>query len=186
MKALIDLFPVAVFFAAYYLSPNQDERFFIATGATIVATIVQVGATWGLYRKVEKMHLITLGLVVGLGGLTLFLHDKRFLMWKPTLVNWAFALAFLGSLMTKRSLIERMMDHAIALKPGDWRLLNLAWTAHFTLLGIANLLVAWYCSEATWVNFKLFGLLGLTLVFVILQGVWLARVGTEVSPQPED
>lgn len=183
VKALLDLFPVVVFFAAYYLTTDTEQRFFVATGATIIATILQVGLTYGLTRKVERMQLFSLGLMVVLGGLTLLLADKRFLMWKPTLVYWGFALAFLGSMFTRQSLVERMLGHALELPTPLWGRLNLAWALHFGILGGINLLVARYCSEATWVNFKLFGVIGLTLFFFLLQGLWLSRVGA--APRSE-
>jgi intracellular septation protein len=179
LKALVDLLPVVAFFAAYYLTPDPEQRFFVATGVAIVASVLQVAWVWLSTRRLERMHLVTLALMLVLGGLTLLLNDKRFFFWKPTLVNWGFAVVFLGSKLTQRTLIERMLGHAITLPPRQWMLLNLAWTAHFTLLGALNLWVAFSFAEEVWVNFKLFGVLGLTLLFVLLQGVWLAHAGAE-------
>lgn len=177
MKALVDLLPVVAFFAAYYLTPDPDQRFFVATGVAIVACVLQVAWVWVSTRRVERMHLVTLALMVVLGGLTLLLNDRRFFLWKPTLVNWGFALAFLVSHLTARPLIERMLGHALELPTRQWVGLNLAWAAHFTLLGALNLWVAFSFPEPVWVNFKLFGVFGLTLLFALLQGIWLARVG---------
>jgi intracellular septation protein len=184
VKALVDLLPVVAFFAAYYLTPDPDQRFFVATGVAIVACLLQVGFVWLHTRQVERMHLVTLALMLVLGGLTLLLNDRRFFLWKPTLVNWCFALAFLASHLTARPLIERMLGHALELPARQWAALNLAWVAHFTLLGGLNLWVAFSFPEPVWVNFKLFGIFGLTLLFALLQGVWLARVGAAPREDP--
>ena len=171
MKFLSDLFPVILFFIAYQLFD-----IYVATAVAVVAAAAQVG--WNRWRhgRVQTMHWVTLGLLVVFGGLTLLLRDPTFIKWKPTIVNWLFAIAFLGSgLMMERSLLQRMLDHAISLSPPVWRRLNLAWTAFFVTAGMANLVVAYRYSEAAWVNFKLFGLTGLTLLFVLAQGFYLAR-----------
>ena len=118
------------------------------------------------------------------GGLTLALHDPVFIKWKPTVVNWLFAVAFLISgLFMERNLLQRMMDHAISLPSNIWYRLNLAWITFFISAGLANLYVAYNYSESTWVDFKLFGMLGLTLLFMLLQGFYLAR---HMQPQEEE
>ena len=179
MKLLFDFFPVLLFFVAYKM-----WGIYAATVAAIVAAVVQVGFTWLRHRKVEKTHLITLALIVVLGGATLLLHDNRFIMWKPTLVNWLFATAFLGSqFIGKKNLVERMMGHQIQLPAPVWTRLNFSWITFFILMGLANLYVAFYYApemdpaqrEAIWVNFKLFGMMGLTLAFVVAQAFYLAR-----------
>lgn len=138
--------------------------------------MVQVGFSWLKTRKVENMHLVTLVLIVVLGGATLYLQDERFIKWKPTVVNWLFGLAFLGSqLIGKYTFIERMMKENITLPQVIWRRLNLSWTLFFFVLGFANLFVIYNYDTDTWVNFKLFGMLGLTLVFVVLQALVLSR-----------
>jgi intracellular septation protein len=110
------------------------------------------------------------------GGLTLLVHDATFIKWKPTIVNWLFAAAFLGSQFMKGpSIIQRMLGENVTLEPRDWTRLNLMWVAFFAFSGVLNLWVAFNFDEATWVNFKLFGLMGITLVFALLQGVWIAR-----------
>ena len=212
MKLLLDFFPILLFFIAYKLA-----GIYVATGVAIAAAAMQVGWVWWRSRKVEKMHLATLGLLVVFGGMTLALQDPIFVMWKPTLVNWLFALVFLGShFIGGRTLIERTMSHAIDLPPGIWPRLNLLWVGFFFLSGAANLYVVYDFSgfysaqqallaaagvteidlstcakqftdallaqcqdtqarEEVWVNFKLFGLLGLTIAFIIAQGLYLAR-----------
>ena len=171
MKFLADLFPVILFFVAYKLSDN-----YIATGVAIAASLVQVSYSHFCHNNVETMHWITLGLLVLFGGLTLLLQDPMFIKWKPTVVNWLFAAAFLGSgLFMERSFIQRMMDHAITLPVSIWNRLNMAWSSFFIFSGALNLYVAFNFPEEVWVNFKLFGLMGLTLIFVIAQGFYLAR-----------
>ena len=147
----------------------------------IVATIVQTSYAWLRHRKVEKSHLITLVLVLVLGGATLWLQNPDFIKWKPTAVNWLFALAFAGAhVFTDKSLLERMMAEHIQLPTAIWFRLNVAWILFFIMSGLANLYVAFNFDEATWVNFKLFGLLGITIVFIIAQSIYLAKYAVEV------
>jgi len=130
------------------------------------------------------MHLVTLGLLVVFGGLTLLLRDPVFIKWKPTVVNWLFAIVFLGSqFIGKKSMVERMMSHAIDLPAVIWTRLNVSWGVFFLASGILNLYVAFNYAEETWVNFKLFGMLGLTVVFVILQSFYMARHIQDQSPE---
>ncbi len=171
MKFLYDLFPVILFFLAYKLAD-----IYVATGVAIAASVVQVAWSRWRHGRVEKMYWVTLGLVVLFGGLTLLLRDPVFIKWKPTVVNWLFAAAFLGSgLFMKRNLLQRMMSHAVTLPDPVWKRLNLAWVTFFFLAGAANLYVAYHFAEETWVNFKLFGMLGLTLLFLLAQGFYLSR-----------
>jgi len=178
MKLLLDFLPILIFFAVYKVTGDLIT----ATAVLIPVTILQVGAVYVLTKKVEKMALVTLGFVVVLGGLTVALNDGWFIMWKPTIVNWLFALAFLGShFIGERPLVERLLGHAIGLQHAQWVALSYAWVIFFVASGILNLIVAYQFSENVWVNFKLFGLLGLTFVFLIAQGVWISRHGTEIE-----
>ena len=171
MKMLADLFPVILFFVAYQLFD-----IYIATQVAIAAAAIQVAYHRIRFGKVENTHWLTLGLLVLFGGLTLALRDPTFIKWKPTVVNWLFAAAFLLSqLFMRRSLLRRMMDHAVALPEPAWARLNSAWVLFFFGMGVLNLYIAYNFSEQTWVNFKLFGFLGLTLAFMLAQGIYLAR-----------
>lgn len=177
MKLLFDLFPVILFFVAYKLAD-----IYVATAVAIAAGFAQVGWSYLRHRKVETMHWITLGLLVVFGGMTLLLHDPVFIKWKPSIVNWLFAVAFLGSgLFMERNLLQRSMEHAVKLPAPIWTRLNLAWVLFFVAMGGLNLYVAYSYSEETWVNFKLFGMMGLTLVFLLAQGFYLSR-----HMQPEE
>ncbi len=171
MKLLYDFFPILLFFVAYKL-----YGIYVATATAIVATILQVALFWLRHRRVEKMHVITLAIIVLFGGATLLLKDPVFIKWKPTVAYWLFAAVFLGSqFIGGKSLVERMMGHAIQTTRTVWQRLNLAWVVFFVAMGLVNLYVAYHYSEDTWVNFKLFGLMGLTFLFVLAQGVVLAR-----------
>jgi intracellular septation protein len=170
MQLLIDFFPVIAFFAAYKL-----YGIYVATGVIIAAMAVQIAAQWFRHGTVSKMLLISGLLVAVFGGMTLVLRNPIFLQWKPTIVNALFAVVFLGSqFIGGKTLTERMMGHAVQLESSFWRQLNMMWVANFTLLGIANLYVVYNFDEATWVNFKLFGVLGITLAVVLIQGIWIA------------
>lgn len=182
MKILADLFPVILFFIAYQLFD-----IYIATQAAIAAAAVQVVYNRLRYGKVETMHWVTLGLLIVFGGLTLALRDPTFIKWKPTVVNWLFAAAFLLSqIFMERSLLRRMMDHAVSMPDAAWLRLNTAWVTFFTAMGMLNLYIAYNFSEAVWVNFKLFGFLGLTLVFMLAQGFYLARFIEPDKPTTEE
>lgn len=170
MQLLFDFFPVVAFFVAYKLA-----GIYIATAVIIAAVIVQTSVQWLRHRKVSSMALISGVLVLIFGGLTLLIQDEAFIQWKVTIVNWLFAAAFLASMLFgERTLIERLLGESVQLDRSLWRRLNLAWTAFFLVLGALNLYVVYSFSMDAWVNFKLFGLLGLTLVFALGQGVWLA------------
>lgn len=171
MKFLADFLPILLFFIAYQL-----YDIYVATAVAIAASALQIGYLWLFGKKIEKMHLVTLGLLIIFGGLTLALRDPLFIKWKPTVVNWLFAAVFLGSqFIGKKSMIERMMGHAIELPVRIWTRLNISWGVFFLVSGILNLYVAFNFAEETWVNFKLFGMLGLTILFVILQSFYMAR-----------
>jgi len=171
MKFLFDFFPILLFFVAYKL-----YGIYAATATVIAATVVQVALVWLRHRRFENMHLITLGIVVVFGGLTLALHDPLFIKWKPTVAYWLFAAAFFGSAFVgEKCLVERMLGHAISVPGPIWSRLNMAWVAFFVAMGVLNIYVAYQFDENTWVNFKLFGLMGLTLAFMLAQGFYLGR-----------
>jgi intracellular septation protein len=171
MQFLIDLLPVIAFFVAYKVA-----GIYVATAVLIVGVLAQTAVAWIRHRKVSGMLLTSAVLVLVFGGLTLLVHDATFIKWKPTIVNWLFAVAFLVSQFMKGpSIIQRMLGENVTLESADWKRLNLMWVAFFAVSGVLNLWVAYNFDEATWVNFKLFGLMGLTLVFALLQGVWIAR-----------
>lgn len=171
MKFLFDFFPIIVFYIAY-----KTYDIFVATGVAIVATAIQVSIFWMKHRRVEKIHVITLALIVVLGGATLWFHDPVFIKWKVSIVNWLFALVFLGSqFVGERNLVERMMGGNVQVAKPIWVRLNISWVVFFIAVGFINLFVFTHYDEATWVDFKVYGLMGLTLLFVIAQALYLTR-----------
>lgn len=183
MKLLLDFLPVIIFFAVYKFSGD----IILATAVLIPATLAQMAYTWFTTHKVEKMQLVTLGLVIILGGATVALDNKAFIQWKPTIVNLLFAAAFLGSqFIGKKTIVERLMGQAVELPAFVWRRLNLAWVAFFVLMAALNLIVVYTLSEDAWVNFKLFGMLGCTLVFILAQGIYISRHAPEQTDSKEE
>ncbi len=206
MKQLFDFFPILLFFILYKfyldlpdemilavnatvplmeLTPGEPgHAIYLATLAAIVVTLIQVVAAMIIVKRVEKMPLITLALLLVFGGATLALKDPVFIQWKPTAINWLFAVVFLGShAIGDKPLVQRMMAQALEIHDQRvWVQLNLAWVAFFFVAGVANLVVApeidplgLQFSEDTWVDFKLFGLMGMTIAFVLAQAFYLAR-----------
>jgi len=185
VKLLFDFFPIIAFFVTFKFFDDPHEGVIAATGVVIVATCIQVGVTWFRHRKVENMHIVTLVLVVLLGGVTLLLDDEIFIKWKPTVVNWLFAIAFAASqFIGERSLIKRMLGGNIDLPNAIWTRLNFAWVVFFIAVGFLNLYVIYNYDTATWVNFKLFGMMGLTVLFVIAQAFYMVRHTTNEEETP--
>ncbi|WIM06151.1 MAG: septation protein A [Candidatus Nitricoxidivorans perseverans] len=173
MKFLFDIFPVILFFATY-----KFAGIYAATAVAIAATLIQVGWVKFRHGKVDTMLWVSLGLIVFFGGATLLLRDPTFIKWKPTVLYWLFAAVLLVSAtLLRKNLIRKMMEvqAMVALPDPLWGKLNLAWVVFFVLMGVANLYVAFSFSEETWVNFKLFGGMGLMLAFIVAQGMFLAR-----------
>lgn len=179
-KLLVDFFPVLLFFLAY-----KFFDMYVATAVAIAATAAQIAITWLRTGAVPPMQWITLAVILVFGGLTLCLHDEQFIKWKPTVINWLFGSVFLATQIVGRSTaIEHLLGASIILPRPIWRRLNLGWTLFFFLLGAVNLVVMTNYDSNTWVNFKLFGMLGLTLIFVVLQSLYLARYIEEPEKEP--
>ena len=180
MKLLADFLPILIFFAAYKLGD-----IYVATGAAIAATVLQLLWLRLTGKRIEPMHWVSLAIIVVFGGATLVFQDETFIKWKPTVLYWLFAAVLAGSvLFARRNLIRTMMGGQIALPEPAWGRLNWAWAGFFAAMGALNLYVAYGFSTETWVNFKLFGSLGLTLAFVLAQAVWLSRQAQEVPLPP--
>jgi intracellular septation protein len=171
MKLLFDLFPVILFFVAFKVS-----GIFVATAVAIGATFAQIGWVWWRHRKVDTMLWISLGIITVFGGATLLFQNETFIKWKPTVLYWVFASALLGGkLFFKRNLIRSMLGDKLQMPDLAWHKLNLSWIGFFIVMGLLNLFVAYSYDTDVWVNFKLFGGMGLTLVFVLVQGFMLAK-----------
>lgn len=185
MKLLFDFLPIVLFFAVYKIY----DDFYLATAVIIVATAVQVAFSWWHSGKIERMPLIALGLLVLFGGITLLLQDEIYLKWKVSIVNWLFGAVFLGSqFIGHKPIIQRMMDSQIGLPDLVWQRLNMAWAVFFIAMGLINLFVMFQFDTDIWVSFKLYGLLGLTLLFVLAQGFYLSRHidMEEDNPKPQE
>ena len=196
MKLLFDLFPVILFFVTFKFSGNNPESaanlvgtllgsaavdvkqapILLATVVVIAATIAQIAWVHFRHGKVDKMLWISLGLVVVFGGLTLAFQNESFIKWKPTILYWVFAgsMAF-SALLLKKNPIKAMLGEQLTLPEPVWGKLNLAWIAFFTVMGVLNLIIAFNFPTDTWVNFKLFGGMGLMLLFVLGQGMLLSK-----------
>ncbi|MEN4240151.1 septation protein A [Serratia marcescens] len=171
MKQFLDFLPLIVFFAFYKL-----YDIYVASGALIVATALALVFTWVKYRKVEKMTLITFLMVLVFGTLTLVFHNDLFIKWKVTVIYALFALALLISQwVLKKPLVQRMLGKELTLPDKVWSNLNLAWSVFFLACGLANIYVAFWLPQSVWVNFKVFGLTVLTLVFTLLSGIYIYR-----------
>jgi intracellular septation protein len=171
MKLLFDFFPVLLFFVAFKL-----HGIFVATAVAIGATFVQIGWLWWRGRKIDKMLWVSLGVITVFGGATLLLENETFIKWKPTVLYWLFGAALLvASLAFKKNLVRSMMEHQVSLPDEVWRRLHASWVGFFAMMGVLNLYVAYNYSTDAWVNFKLFGGIGLMVGFVLLQALLLAR-----------
>lgn len=171
MKVLSDLLAVVLFFAVYTVTKNIVW----ATAVAIVVGVVQ--AAWMFWRngRLETMQWVGLILIVVFGGATVLFGNAQFIMWKPTLLFWAGAAAIAISMLLGKQPLQAVMGKEMSLPDAVWKRLAQMWAAFLLFMGAANLFVAYTFSEEVWVNYKLFGSSGLTLVFVIVQGVYLSR-----------
>lgn len=203
MKFFFDFFPVLLFFLTYkffgsvppeivgfanqipYVSIDQSnpkDAMFLATLVIIIATLVQNIVHYYVYRRFEKMHLVSLGLLIVLGGATIVMKDAKLLVWKVTVINWLFAAVFLGSqFIGDKSIVQRLMGQAFNATQSVWTKLNLSWVIFFIAIGLVNLYVFFQFGEDSWVNFKFYGLMGATFIFVIAQSVYLMKNGTAIE-----
>jgi len=171
MKFLFDIFPVVLFFIAF-----KVYDIYVATAVAMGATFLQIGWVWLRHRKVDNMLWVSLAVIVVFGGATLLLQDETFIKWKPTVLYWLFAAVLaVAALAFRKNLIRAMMEAQVALPEVVWGKLLASWIAFFAMMGALNLIVAFNFSTDAWVNFKLFGGIGLMLVFIVLQGLMLAR-----------
>lgn len=182
MQLFVDYLPILAFFAAYFY---QDIYF--ATGVLMAVMPVVLLAQWLLTKKLNRIYVASTGLVLVLGTATLMFRNPQFLYWKPTVLNWAIAIVFFGSqYVGKKTIVERMMGGAAELHKPQWLRLNLMWVVFFLLVGAVNIYVAYSFSEELWVKFKLFGMLGLTILFVIVQTIWLTFVMSKNQTAEEE
>jgi intracellular septation protein len=170
MKFLFDLFPVILFFVAFKVA-----GIYVATGVAIAASFLQVGWLALRGRRIDPMLWASLAIIVLFGGATLVLQNETFIKWKPTVLYWLFGVVLLGGALAGRNFIRVLLKEQIALPEAAWNRLNWSWIAFFLFMGAANLYVAFSFSTDIWVDFKLFGSVGLMLAFVLAQGALLAK-----------
>ncbi len=200
MKFLFDLFPVILFFVVFKWGEGNAEAaqsfgqqflsglvsggqvtvtqapILLATAIAIIATIFQIGYLLSRKKKVDGTLWLSLAIIVFFGGATIYFHNETFIKWKPTVLYWCFAAALLFSqIFLKKNLIRTMMEKQMSLPDGIWRRVNLSWVAFFMTMGLLNLYVAFNFSTAAWVNFKLFGGMGLMFAFIIVQSLILSK-----------
>jgi len=171
MQILLDYIPIILFFIAF-----KFYGIYIATAVTLAASILQMGIYWLKFQRFSIMHLITFGTVLIMGGATLLIKDPIFIKLKPTVVSWVLAgICFGSQFVTKKTFLQHLLGKKISLPEHAWINLNVGWTVFFVIMGAVNLYVVYNYSTDTWVNFKLFGFMGATLVFSILQSIYLAK-----------
>lgn len=181
MKLLIDFFPIILFFVAF-----KVWGIYVATGVAIAATVLQIGYLRYRHGKVETMQWLSLGVIVLFGGATLLAQSETFIKWKPTVLYWLMGSALLiGQWVFKRNFIKSLMGAQMELPEPTWNTLNWAWAGFFATMGVLNLWVAFTFDTDTWVNFKLFGGMGLMLLFVLAQALFLSKHGKETEPEKD-
>ncbi|ROH88421.1 septation protein A [Pseudomethylobacillus aquaticus] len=174
MKFLFDLFPVILFFVVY-----KFAGIYAATGTAIIATLVQIAWVKLRHGKVDNSLIASGVIIVVFGGATLLLQDENFIKWKPTVLYWLFTAALLiSALAFRKNLIRSLMEKQVQMPDAIWQKLNFAWAGFFAVLGVINLYVAFNFSTDLWVDFKLFGTMGLMLLFVIGQSLVLSKYMT--------
>ncbi len=172
MKFWLDFFPLLLFFIAY-----KVWNIFVATGVLMAASLLQIVILWFWQKRVGSQYWIAFILIMLFGGLTIYFHDPAFLKWKVSIINWLFGAAFLLSgWLTRKTLIERMMGGNVSLPKPVYQRLNGMWGWFMIGLGTLNAVVAHFYSTAIWVDFKVFGMTALTVIFLVIQAVYLVRV----------
>ena len=200
MKILFDFLPIALFFGMFkYAEGNKDwaastatdwlgfmvsggvvgpaeAPMLLATVVVIIATLLQILWLKARGRKVDTMLWVSLGLVTALGSATIYFHSESFIKWKPTVLYWVMGASLLvGQLVFRKNGIKSLMGAQMSLPDAVWRKVNFSWVAFFAAMGFVNLWVAFNFSTSTWVNFKLFGSMGLMLVFILGQAFFLNK-----------
>ena len=210
MKLFLDFLPIILFFGVFKIADMHPEAaatfatehlgfavsghvvgvdeapVLLATLVVMIATLVQIAITVLMRKKVDTMLWVTFGLIVVLGGATIWFHDPTFIKWKPSALDWAMALAlWVSQAFFGKNLLQTLVGEQLELPRPVWQRLNFAWIAFFALMGLLNLYVAYTYSTSTWATFKVFGLTGLMLVFMVAQGFYISRFMKDEADTPE-
>jgi intracellular septation protein len=211
MKLFFDFLPIILFFGVFKIAdlnaeaaaryatehlgfavsggvvgPNEAPVL-LATVVVMIATLVQIALLLLARKKVDTMLWVTFGLIVVLGGATIWFHDPTFIKWKPSALDWAMALAlWLSQALFGKNLLQALIGEQIELPRPVWQRLNVAWILFFALMGIANLYVAYNYSTSVWATFKVFGLTGLMLLFMLAQGFYISRYLKDDEDPPRE
>jgi intracellular septation protein len=154
----------------------KEAPVLLATLVVIVATLAQIVWLLATRRKVDTMLWVSLVLVTVLGGATVWFHNETFIKWKPSVLYWVMGTGlWVSQAFFGKNLLQAVMGEQLQLPASVWRNLNFMWIAFFAFMGLLNLYVAYSFSTDTWVNFKLFGGVGLMLLFTLAQGLYLSR-----------
>ena len=194
MKFLYDLFPVILFFATFKVAQSDSQTaaalcnqwlgsgfdatqapVICATAVAIIVSLAQIGVKFISGKKVDPMLWISVAVILVFGSLTIWLHDEMFIKWKPTILYWIFATILFGGLLANKNFLKSLLGKQVTLPDEAWKKMTYGWIVFFVLVGIVNLAVAYMCSTDVWVNFKLFGLMGLTICFTLAVAVYISR-----------
>lgn len=182
MKLLTDFFPILLFFIVY-----KWQGIYAATVVAIIASGLQVASFWLKNKRVDSTHIMTFCLMLLFGGATLYLQNETFIKWKPTVINWLFAFVCISThFIGNTPLVKRMMSGGLTLSDKIWTKLNGIWALFFVVQGLLNLYVMYNFDTDTWVDFKLFGMLGLTIMFIVAQGIYLTKHIEDPINQPDN
>lgn len=171
MSSLLELLLLAAFFLSYLW-----KGIYVATAVLMVGSVLSLAASWWKTRRLEPLPLIVAVLAVSLGSVTLLLHDPVYIKWKFSVIEWLLGALLLGSqFFGSKNFIRRALESKLTLPDPVWRNINFMWAGFFLFLGTLNVYIIYNFSTDGWVRFKLFGSMGLTLVFVVIQAAYLAK-----------
>lgn len=185
MQQITELIPIALFFISYSLNGDTWQigsytlafnGIYTATAVLMIASVIQLLITWLITKKAERRLLLLVAVILVTGSLTLLLHNKIFIQWKPTIFNWILALLFVGSQFVgqKKTLLERMLGKQMNIPQNIWLRLSNIWVGYFIIVGILNLVVAYEFSESVWVSYKLYSSIGFTLLISVITAIVIA------------
>ena len=187
MKFVFDFFPAVAFLVALFIPENREEGIYLATKVIIVTSFLQIIVAWFFTRRIEKQYVLIFLVVLVLGSATLFLHDERFIKWKPTIVFWVFSIICLVSeFVGKTNIPEKLMGHMFSAPATVWLRVNFSLVIFFILLGVANIYVAFNYATETWAFFKVFGVMAINVVFILGLVMYLSRYMNEIEADKKD